>query len=67
MNGVELDLELRGSPITKTKKPEFGLGEGVTALRCKMCGGNHFFVGKKPYCTAIKCVNCLWEGIIHSG
>lgn len=34
---------------------------------CKGCGGNKFNVGQGSYYTAIRCVVCEYEILIHEG
>mgnify|MGYP001103927143 CR=1 FL=1 len=52
---------------------EFNIGpvypdsDNAKKIRCRLCGGDHFYVGTESYYTAIKCVNCEWELCIHSG
>jgi len=39
----------------------------VKTCICKRCGGNKFHVGGASWCTAIKCVTCQWEVVVHEG
>ena len=50
----------------------FHIGEmlddtAAKTVYCKKCNGKHFNVGQSTYSTAIKCVTCGWEYIIHNG
>jgi len=46
----------RGAPSTPMKR-----------VVCRGCGGDRFQVGSGEWVTAIKCVNCGWERVIHDG
>jgi len=41
--------------------------EAAKVLKCKICGGMEFNVGRGDYYTAIKCIKCEWELCVHNG
>lgn len=41
--------------------------EPIETIKCTLCGGNEFNVGKDTFFTAIKCVECGYEVCIHEG
>ena len=50
----------------------FHVGESVgypacETFVCKLCGGNEFNAGRIGYTTAIRCVKCEWEWVVHEG
>lgn len=36
-------------------------------LVCNRCDGESFQVANEDHLTVIRCINCLWEAIIHDG
>lgn len=58
-------LEYRQEGIFESK--QIYEDETVRSLICKKCGGRVFRVGQGSYLTAIKCVTCRWETVIHDG
>ncbi len=64
--------DTRESLLEKVDEPKFHIGQVYTdgpakALRCLVCGGNKFYVGRDEWYTAVKCVTCEWELCIHDG
>jgi hypothetical protein len=58
--------------VDTSSEPFFHIGQPYEKkvagkLVCKLCGGDHFYVGRGDYYTAIKCVKCEWEKCIHEG
>jgi hypothetical protein len=41
--------------------------ESCKTFYCLNCGGKEFYVGQNEYYTAVKCKNCLFEQLVHSG
>ena len=39
----------------------------AVTLACKKCGGREFNVASADYYTAIRCVKCEWEALVHAG
>lgn len=41
--------------------------QAAELVKCKICGGSNFNVGRGNYYTAIRCLECQWEVCIHDG
>jgi hypothetical protein len=41
--------------------------KAAPTIACKHCGGLEFNVGSGEYYTAIRCVKCKWEALLHNG
>lgn len=41
--------------------------EVIKTAQCAICKGTQFNIGQANYTTAIRCVTCGWEEIIHNG
>ena len=54
-----------------TNKKKFHIGGNhdspARTMECVYCGGIDFHVGYRSFYTAIKCVKCGWEKMIHEG
>lgn len=44
----------------------FSVGDKLGVLVCK-CGGREFNLGRGAYTTAVRCVECKTEVIVHEG
>jgi hypothetical protein len=42
-------------------------GDRACQIRCVVCGAGEFQVGAGEYLTAVRCMHCKWELVIHSG
>jgi len=71
-NGRHYDNKIDGLLLLDYEDDTFHIGQSyedvaATTVECKLCGSRSFNVGEGNYFTAIKCVKCKWELMIHEG
>ena len=68
----DLDTKLQDFDVIEDTDEKFHIGQEYTTrpdtkIRCVLCHGDKFEVGRGNYHTAIRCVTCQWELCIHEG
>ncbi len=68
----EKGFEVSGHEYDELDNDLFHIGQGYdrkacVQLICRRCKGDKFYIGNSSYYTAIKCLNCGFETMVHSG